>query len=499
MISQIDINVKINIFDTNLNNKINMICILPILYYLYNIKYFGDFMYLKDIINTNSNIKFNNIKLNSKDIKKHDLFIPFSGIKNRNNYIEDALSKKCSCIITDINYNHKKVFKVNNLNKEIINIFNKYYHYPLKNTNLIGVTGTDGKTTIASILKDMLNCPSIGTNGFIINNKSYLLNNTTPSLDILYDCFNKSREYKNIVMETSSEAYLTNRIGNLQFDVGIFTNITKDHLDKHKTLDNYINCKLELFKHSKISILNHDSKYYKIFKNNSKKVFSYGFNKYSTLRILNYKLYLNYSIILFKYKNIKYKIKYNLVGKFNVYNIAACILTLLSLNYNIDDIINRINNIKQVMGRMDMIYNNKFKIIIDYAHTENSTKNVLNFYKKFNKNIITIVGCAGGRFKDKRKSIGKIVLKYSKLVIFTMDDPRYENPNDIIKDMINNSHKKNYLIEINRRVAIEKAINLINNGIILILGKGIDNYMAINDKKIPYNDYKTTFDILKNM
>ncbi len=453
-------------------------------------------MYLKDLINTNSKIKFKNIKLNSKDINKHDLFIPYY---NRNNYIEDALNKKCSCVITDINYNNKKVFKVNNLNKEIINIFNKYYNYPLKNTNLIGVTGTDGKTTIASILKDMLNCPSIGTNGFIINNKTYSLNNTTPSLDVLYNCFNKSREYNNLVMEVSSEAYLTKRIGDLSFKIGILSNITRDHLDKHKTLKNYIDSKLELFKHSKISILNRDSKYYNLFKNNSNKVLSYGFNKYSDLRILSYKLYLNYSIIKFKYHNKIYKIKYNLVGKFNVYNLAACILTLISLNYKLDDIIKRINNIKQVPGRMDMIYNKENKIIIDYAHTEESTKNVLKFYKKFNNNIITIVGCAGGRFKDKRKKIGKLVLKYSKLVIFTMDDPRYEDPNVIIKEMINNSHKKNYLIEINRKKAIEKAIKLANNSIILILGKGCDNYMVINDKKYFYNDYQATFDILNKL
>ena len=453
-------------------------------------------MYLKDLINTNSKIKFKNIKLNSQDIKKHDLFIPYY---NRNNYIKDALNKKCSCVITDINYDNKKVFKVNNLNKEIINIFNKYYNYPLKNINLIGVTGTDGKTTISSILKDMLNCPSIGTNGFIINNKTYSLNNTTPSLDVLYDCFNKSREYKNLVMEVSSEAYLTKRIGDLTFNIGILSNITRDHLDKHKSLKNYIDSKLELFKHSNISILNRDSKYYNLFKNNSNKVLSYGFNKHSDFRILKYKLYINYSIIKFKYHNKIYKIKYNLVGKFNVYNLAACILTLISLNYKLDDILKRINNIKQVPGRMDMIYNKENKIVIDYAHTEESTKNVLKFYKKFNNNIITIVGCAGGRFKDKRKEIGKLVLKYSKLVIFTMDDPRYENPNNIIKEMINNSHKKNYLIEINRKKAIEKAIKLANNSIILILGKGCDNYMAINDKKYFYNDYQATFDILNKL
>ena len=457
-------------------------------------------MYLKDIINTNSKIKFKKIKLNSKDVKKKDLFIPFSGIEDRNIYIKDAFDKKCSCVITDKYYNNKNVFLVNNLNNEIINIFNKYYKYPLKNINLIGITGTDGKTTIASILKDLLNCPSIGTNGFIINNKIHSLNNTTPSLDVLYNCFNKSKNNDNIVMEVSSETYLTNRIGNLHFNIEILSNITKDHLDKHKTLNNYVNSKLELFKHSDISILNHDSKYYKLFKKNSKLSYSYGFSKNSTIRIIKYKLYLNKTILIFKYNNKLYKISYNLVGKFNVYNIIACILTLLVLGYSIEDIINRIKNIKHVLGRMDVVYNKEFKVIIDYAHTENATLNVLKFLNKFNKNIITIVGCAGDRYKDKRNKIGNIVLKYSKLVIFTMDDPRYENPYDIIKQMIGNNKKNNYKIIINREYAIKEAFKIAKKDyIILILGKGIDNYMAIDNKKISYSDYQTVFEELKKI
>ena len=456
-------------------------------------------MLLSDIINTNSKIKFNDIKLNSKDINKLDLFIPFGGVENRNKYIKDALNRKCSCIIANIDYKNKKVFKVDNLDKEIINIFNKYYNYPLLNTKLIGVTGTDGKTTISSIISDMLSCPMIGTNGFKINNKYRELNNTTPSLDILYKCFNESRNYNNIVMEVSSEAYLRNRLGNLIFDIGVLSNITRDHLDKHDSLDNYVNCKLELFKHSKISILNHDSKYFELFKNNSNKYYSYGFNKKSDLRIINYKLYLDYSIIKFKYKNKVYKVKYNLVGKFNVYNISASILTLISLGYSIDDIIKRINNINKVLGRMDVVYNKDYKILIDYAHTENATKNVLKFLRKFNKNIITIVGCAGERFKDKRKSIGNMVLKYSKLVIFTMDDPRNENVFDIINDMIGSSKKKNYIKIIDRYLAIKKGISLCKkNYILLILGKGFDNYMAINNNKEYYSDYDSVFNLINN-
>lgn len=456
-------------------------------------------MYLKEIIDTNEDIEFKRICFNSKDIKKGDLFIPYGGI-DRYKYISDALKKGCSLVITDKNYINKKVFKINNLDKEIILILNKYYNYPLKNIKLIGVTGTDGKTTIATTLSNLLKCPSIGTNGFVLGNKNYHLNNTTPSIDVLYDCFNKScnLNYKNIVMEVSSEAYLTKRIGKLPFDIAIFTNITKDHLDKHKTFSNYLECKLQLFKNSKISILNRDSKYYYKFKDNSRISYSYGFKRGSDLRILYYKLFIDKSLICFKYQGRIYKLYYNLLGKFNVYNVASIILTMIKLGYKIDEIFERFSYIKPVSGRMEIFKINNKTIVLDYAHTTNATLNVLKFFYKFNKNIITVVGCAGNRYKDKRKEIGFIVLKYSKLVIFTMDDPRNENPNNIIDEMTCNYKRDNYLKIIDREKAIKYAIENSNKfDLILILGKGRDNYMLINNKKIKYSDYDTIINILK--
>lgn len=453
-------------------------------------------MYLKEIIDTNEDIEFKRICFNSKDIKKGDLFIPYGGI-DRYKYISDALKKGCSLVISDKEYKSKKIFKINNLDKKIVSILNKYYNYPLKNIKLIGVTGTDGKTTVTSILSDLLKCPSIGTNGFVLGNNNYPLNNTTPSIDILYDCFKKSCNfnYKNIVMEVSSEAYLTNRIGLLPFDIAIFTNITKDHLDKHKTFDNYLECKLKLFKNSKISILNRDSKYYYKFKDNSHISYSYGFKIGSDLKILYYKLFIDKSLICFKYQGKKYKLYYNLLGKFNVYNIACIILTMLKLGYKIDEILERFKNIKQISGRMEIFSINNKTIVLDYAHTANATLNILKFFRKFNKNIITIVGCAGDRYKEKRKEIGSIVLKYSKLVIFTMDDPRYENPNTIIDEMIGSTRKNNYIKILDRKKAIKYAIlNSRETDLILILGKGRDNYMLINNKKIKYSDY----DVIKS-
>lgn len=446
---------------------------------------------------TKKDIEFKNIKFNSKDILKDDIFISYYG-KNQEKNILEAISKNASLIITNINYKHEKVAIVKNLNKKLIFILDRYYNYPLKNKKLIGVCGTDGKTTITSILSDLLSCPSIGTNGFILNNKEIPLNNTTPSVDVLYECFKEMKNVNHIVMEVSSEAYLTNRLGDLKYDLAIFTNITKEHLDKHKTFNNYLNCKLRLFKNSKISILNRDSKYYYKFKDNSNNSFSYGFKLGSDLRILSYKLYYDKTIMYFKYQGKKYKTIYPLLGKFNVYNVAACILAMLTLGFKIDFILEKLEKINQVKGRMEFINNQKYQIVIDYAHTTNATKAVLKYFSKFNKNIITIVGCAGGRYNEKRKEIGKLVLKYSKLVIFTSDDPRYENPINIIYEMINNIKKDNYLIIINRSLAIKFALSICKkDNLVLILGKGRDNYMLIENKKIVYSDYNTIMNLLK--
>lgn len=462
-------------------------------------------MKLNDIIKIDDDISFNQIKLHSKEIQKGDLFIPFGGVSDRSKYIEEAIKKGASCIISD-----KKIstsipsFQIRNLEEEIISIFNKYYQYPLKDISLLGVTGTEGKTTVATILSQLLMCPSIGTNGFFYNSKTSPLENTTPSLDILYSCFKKSCDNndKNIVMEVSSEAYLTKRIASLPFKVGIFLNISKEHLDKHKNFKNYLDCKLKLFNHSDIIIINKDTKCFnkikKYIKRQQKKYYTYGFKKGVDLKILSYQLYPDKTKMTFLYDKKRQEIESNLLSEFNVSNIACSILTLLKLGYSLEEIKKRLNLIKTIPGRMETLYKKDFHIVIDYAHTTNATYEVLKFYSKFYKNITTIVGCAGGRYKDKRKKIGKIVLKYSKLVIFTMDDPRDEDPNEIIKDMLSNTKKRNYKIIINRKQAIKDAIKNAKRGdLILVLGKGRDDYMAICDKKIKYSDYDTIMNYLK--
>ena len=456
------------------------------------------------------NIIINDIKTNSKEVKQNDLFVCIKGVtKDRNDYIENAINNGACAIVTNKDLSLDiPVIKVNNPNKELYKICKKFYDFKQDDFKIIGVTGTNGKTTVASIIKDLIgdSCGYIGTNGMISKNINKSIKNTTPAADKLYKYFKELKEDNcNIIsMETSSEAFYRNRLKGLKFDIGIMTNVTEDHLNIHKTINNYLKCKKKLFKSIKnngYSILNIDDKYYIDFKNVSKgNILTYG-KKKSNLQIIDYKEYIDKTDITLKYNNILYNITSPLVGEYNIYNLCAAILSLIALNYSIEDIIKKINNIKVPLGRCEFLdFGQNFKIILDYAHTTDAFLKIFKFLNKTKKGrIITVTGSAGGREKEKRKEMGKIILKNSDYVIFTMDDPRYENVDDIIDDLVSCSNKNNYERIIDRKDAINKALRISNkDDIVLIAGKGRDNYMAIENKYIQYNDYEVIKSLIKN-
>lgn len=449
-----------------------------------------------------------NIKNNSKKIKKNDIFIcTHDELSNRHNYIKDAIKKRPSAIIIDedINENFKvPMIKVNNTNDTLFQIANDYYERPLEKIKLIGITGTDGKTTTATLIKQLLDrftkTAYLGTNGFSYDDIVIKTKNTTPNnVEILkYANIAVKNNCKYLVMEVSSEGMLHMRCNNLLFERVILTNISKDHINIHKSFDNYLKHKLSLFKqinNNSINILNIDDKYYDIFaKINDNKIISYGKDKNATFSFCDIKEKLNGTNFNLLFDNKKYYIESPLVGKFNVYNLVCAISVIYSLGYPIEDIIKNIKWLKPVNGRMNFIKNNLgVNIILDYAHTSKATLEVLEYINRVKTGkIITVVGCAGNRYKEKRKEIGKIVSQYSDFAIFTMDDPRNENINDIFKDMKEEVIKNNILTIKNRKKAIKKALNIAKeNDIILILGKGTDNYMAIKNKYKKYNDLTT--------
>ena len=463
---------------------------------------------LSELYNIDDDRLIKSIKINSKEIEPGDIFVCTMGVTaDRHDFIDEAIKNGASAIVVsrDVGEKSVPVIKVDDTNLELRKLTAKFYDYPCNSLYMIGVTGTNGKTTVAEIIYQLLgeNCAYIGTNGKKYKGKKESIRNTCPDVDRLYKYF---REFidngcNTVCMEASSEAFYRHRLDDIKYDIGIVTNITEDHLNIHKTIENYVECKCQLVRQVKdegYSILNSSDKYFDKFKMEAKgTVVSYGYKDSDTLKIEDYTLKRDKTIINFKYNNKTYEAISPLLGSFNVDNLSSAILCLLCKGISFDEIIKRVSNIKQIEGRMEIMpFVSKYTVILDYAHTTDALDNILTFLDMVKETrIITVTGSAGGRESAKRPGMGKVVLEKSDYVIFTMDDPRYEDPNKIIDDLVSGSDKTNYERIIDRKKAIYKALDMAEDkDIVLIAGKGRDDYMAIDDKYLPYCDY----DVIKS-
>ena len=452
------------------------------------------------------------IKINSKECEPGDLFVCTMGVTaDRHNFVGEAINNGAVAFVASKELPiDAPVIYVEDTNKELPLLCSKFYDHPEDKLKLIGVTGTNGKTTVASILQDLLGddyCGYMGTNGIKCNAFNESIVNTTPDADRLYKYFNRFVEagIDFLSMETSSEAFYRHRLDNIKFKVGILTNITQDHLNIHGTLENYVECKKQLFKQVSddgFSILNIEDKHFiEVNKVAHGTVLTYG-RGLADLQIKKVEEFADKTLITIKYKIETYDIESPLLGDFNVYNLCAAILALLALGFDIKKIISRIKYIKVPAGRCEFLdYGQNYKIMLDYAHSTDAFTKLYSLLNKVKQGrIITVTGSAGGREHEKRKDMGKVVLENSDYVIFTMDDPRNEDVNSIIDDLVStSSDKTNYERVLNRKEAIFKALSMANeNDIVLIAGKGIDNYMAIGDRYEPYCDLdviKEYFDV----
>lgn len=431
------------------------------------------------------------LKDDSRKIKKGDIFIARSGVNtDGHKYIKEAIKNGAKKVVAE----HGK-YSVDTL---IVDNTNEYLDKYLKINNvdikIIGVTGTNGKTTTCYLIYQLLNklnvkTSYIGTLGYIIDDKIKHLDNTTPGKLELYNLLlhSKKNNVEYVVMEISSQALQQNRVNFIELDYIIFTNISRDHLDYHKTMDNYINSKRKIFELAKdntITLVNNDDKYKE----------SFMINKYKTYGFNNSDYTINSDNIV---NNNKYDIP--LLGKFNKYNVLASISLMYELGYKYEQLYPLVKDLKEPSGRMEVIEYNTNKIIIDYAHTPDALENIINTVKglKHNK-IITIIGCGGNRDKGKRKIMGSISTEMSDYVIFTSDNPRFEDAISIINDMICELDKNNYEIESNREIAIKKGIHLLDTfDILLVLGKGHEKYQIIKDEKIPFDDKLTVIEYIR--
>ena len=469
--------------------------------------------YDKNLCNHN----VNSLKDESKSVVADDVFFAIKGnLNDGKDYIYEAINNGAKTIIYEgeivkefhtINY-----IKVINI-KRVLALFCKIYYKDItKKVKVIGVTGTNGKTTISSLLLDFLSysgddCLLIGTNGIYFKEEHYHTQNTTINILHTYDVLKGAikRGCKYLIMEVSSIGIRESRVLYFDFDIVIFTNLTHDHLDYHKNITDYKFSKAYLLwsvenKKDKAVIMNIDDENFAFFASLVRaNIITYGINKEAMYQAVDIVKNIYESVFDITIGGIKYSIKSSLVGGFNIYNLLALFATVDFLKIDINSFVEFLRLYVSVSGRMNKISFKNRTVIIDFAHTPNSVINVLSSIKEFTNNKVTVViGCGGNRDTSKRSVIANIALKYADKVIFTTDNPRNEDPDDIINDMTKDIINKTYQVELDRKKAITKALNeSVYDEIIAILGKGSEREQIINGIKHPFSDKAVVYEWIK--
>ena len=450
------------------------------------------------------------LKTDSRKVKPGDTFIAIKNVNtDGHDYIESAIKNGASKIICEKGSYSVETVVVPNTKEYLNNYLYENYYPKIKDMKLIGVTGTNGKTTICYLVYQLLTlldkkCAYIGTIGFYYGNTKRLLNNTTPDTDLLYDMLLEAKEYgcEYVIMEVSSHALDKNRVFGLEFDEVAFTNLTQDHLDYHKTLENYANGKRKLFEKTrgeKVAIINKDDPHHEKFMLNENKNITIGKTGADVL-IKDYSLSHLHTKIEFSYEDKIYNTQINMVGSYNVYNYLTALMLVHKLGFSIDSIIDITKNLMAPAGRMEMIKYNTNSVFVDYAHTPDAVINVLKSANEYKKGrIITIIGCGGDRDRTKRPIMGRAAEENSDYVIFTDDNPRTEDEKQIMNDIVIGLNKDNHEIIFDRKEAIIKGMSMLkDNDILMILGKGHEDYQIIGTEKHHFSDQEIVRDFVKN-
>ncbi len=452
-----------------------------------------------------------NIKTDSRKVKSGDIFVALRGIVgDGHDFIPKAIENGASKIIAEEGKYDISYEIVPDTREYLNNYLKEHYNEYLKQMHIIGITGTNGKTTTAYLIHDALNkldkkCCYIGTIGYYREKKICDMSNTTPEITEIYDMLISAYDegYRYAVIEASSEGLLHRRLEMVPFEYAIFTNLTQDHLNIHGTMQNYAKCKQKLFNQiipGGKAIVNYDDVNKNLFLLDYNTNITYGFTG-GDYRITDYQMSIMGSSFTFLNDGVKQNIKVPLIGKYNIYNVLTTIIVLHELRISFSNIYDILLNIDMPPGRIDMVEYKNNRIIIDYAHTPDAVQNVISTVKEVcDGHIYTVFGCTGDRDRTKRPIMTKIVTDLSDKVIITCDDVHNEDPNQILDDMLKGITNTNYDIELDRKKAIIKGIELLTtNDVLLILGKGHEEVMIVkNNKRIPFNDKKIVLEYLEN-
>jgi UDP-N-acetylmuramoyl-L-alanyl-D-glutamate--2,6-diaminopimelate ligase len=453
----------------------------------------------------------------SRKAGKGSVFVCIKGtVTDGHDYIPEVVDKGAVAIVIEKDIElpmDVTVIRVDNARKALAYMSAAYFGHPASKLTTIGITGTKGKTTTTYMVKSILENTGIktgliGTIETIIGDERIPANNTTPESYIIQQTFARMVDagIQCVVMEASSQGFLHNRIDGFIFDFGVFTNLGYDHISdkEHKDFDDYLRCKRQLFRQCKTGIVNIDDKYADdILEGHTCKVETYGFSERADIRATDVQLvhkpgYLGVSYRVSGLMN--FDVAIDIPGKFNVLNSLCAIAICRHFNVSEKDILEALKKIK-VRGRVELVPTHRnFSVMIDYAHNAMSLESLLTTIKEYNpKRLVCVFGCGGNRSKDRRYLMGEISSKMADLTVVTSDNPRFEEPEDIVNDIITGVKKGpgKYIKITDRREAIKYCIDNAQEGdVIIIAGKGHEDYQEIRGVKYHMDDRELVQDAL---
>jgi len=462
--------------------------------------------------NLTNDIEVKDISYNSMTTKENDIFVCLIGEKtDGHKYAQMAQEKGAVAILAQNMPDNVTipVLLVKDTQKSISDLAGILFDYPSKKINLIGITGTNGKTTVTHLIERIFeynkkNCGLIGTLGYKLNyNDTYKdAKHTTPQAPELQKTLNImiDNSLENVVMEVSSHSLCQHRVGACEFDCAVLTNLTQDHLDYHITMQNYFEAKSTLFKNLKAgsyAIINNDDKWAEKFKNiipENVKVLTYGIENDADVKASNIKFNTTGASFDCKTPFGNYKVNLQMTGLFSIYNALTALTTALSQNLDINLTLKALEETRGVAGRFEAITNEPLTIV-DYAHTPDGLENVLTAARKIlasEGRLICVFGCGGDRDATKRPQMGAIAEKLADVTIITSDNPRSEDPQQIITDIlsgIKSLSQEKIMVEEDRGLAIKLAAKIAQtNDIVVVAGKGHEDYQILKDKTIHFDD-----------
>lgn len=454
-----------------------------------------------ELVKGSLDVNISDVKYDSREVEPGDMYIAKVGFNSDSHkFIPDAIANGAKVILIEKDIDIKDdvtVIKVKSARNAMAEISAAYFDYPAKELTIVGITGTAGKTSTSTILKKMLEEDGkkvglIGTIGAFIGKRKITLHNTTPENYEIQKLFREmvEEDCKYVVMEVSSQGLKMHRVDGFEFDYGVFTNISKEHIGpgEHESFEEYLDCKNLLFQKCKVGIINiDDSNWEKIIKNHTCDIIKYGVNSNNVdIKAENIQFIMTNDFLGMGFKvvgKINKDFKVSIPGRFSVYNSLCAITIANELGVSIEAMEKALKSVS-VKGRMELIVSNpKYKLIVDYAHNEAEMTNLMETIMEYTpKRIVCIFGGGGNRAKDRRYDMGEISGKYAGLTILTEDNPRFEELESINNDIIIGLNKSGgkYITIDDREQAIEYAMKNAEEGdIILLIGKGHEQYQDI--------------------